>query len=53
MGSNLDNHASDACIGCKLKQISFVLVLSSKKQTGLICFSFELKKGYWFDLFYF
>ena len=35
---------SDAFIGRKLKQISFVLVLIFKKQIGLICFSFHPKK---------
>jgi hypothetical protein len=36
--------SSDAFIGCKLKQIAFVLVFKSKKQNGLICFSFGFKK---------
>jgi hypothetical protein len=56
--------ASDAFIGCKLKQMSFVLVSISKKQIrfdlfrflvqkkiGLICFGIEFKKTNPFDLF--
>jgi hypothetical protein len=35
---------SDAFIGSKLKQIAFVLIFKSKKQIGLICFSFGFKK---------
>ena len=44
--------ASDAFIGSKLKQIAFVLVFKSKKQIGLICFSFGFKKtkAIWFVL---
>jgi hypothetical protein len=40
---NLPVVTSDAFIGSKLKQIAFVLVSKSKKQIGLICFSFGLK----------
>ena len=41
----------DAFIGCKLKQIRFVLVLIMKYQTDLICFSFDHEILNQFDLF--
>ena len=44
--------ASDAFIGSKLKQIAFVFVFKSKKQIGVICFSFcfKITKAIWFVL---